>query len=80
MANGELKIESGVPIPPPLGKAADPYSKSGALRRLEVGESVVLPGNPESAGTLVWNIAKQTGRKFTCRKVDDNHMRVWRIK
>ena len=78
--NGEMKIERGIPIP----AARSNHGYSDALRKLKVGESVVLPCSNQTARALIYQIlrSKRTPFKgeFTGRKLDGDHTRVWRIK
>lgn len=73
MKNGELKIEKGIPIP--QGRHNKGYSE--ILRKLKVGDSVLLPGQKESVRSLA---AKTLGNgKYACR-LDKDGVRVWRTK
>jgi hypothetical protein len=73
MKNGELKIEKGIPIPRSHGNGVIP-----TLRQLEVGDSVVVPQPTNNANS---SAAAALGKgNFICRKVDDQHTRVWRTK
>jgi hypothetical protein len=72
--NGELKIEDGIPLPGRKGGTG----YTATLRKLEVGQSVVLPVRGAHANALAKN-AMGSGA-FACRKVDDDHTRVWRTK
>lgn len=72
MANGELKIEKGIPIPP--------RRKSGmteVLRALEVGDSVLLMTTYSSVGGIVYLARAGTEKKFVTRTEGDG-IRVWR--
>lgn len=66
-----MKIEKGVPIPT--------NGKTAMIRKLKKGDSVVLPGSSQSAITLAFNVFGAYGF-VTCRKIDNNSVRVWRIK
>lgn len=80
-ANGQFKIESGVPIPP---SSAQRTGASDALRQLKVGESVVIPASSNSCGAIIRQVITSkrfpTKAVFTSRKIDGDHTRVWRIK
>lgn len=80
-SNGQFKIERGVPIPP---TAAPHTGASAALRRLKVGESLVLPASSNSCGSIIRQVQLSkrfpTKAVFTSRKIDCEHTRVWRIK
>lgn len=70
-------IEDGVPIP----KKGVRQSGNGIvawLRRLEVGQSMVVPLKQSSMTGSVHHLRKE-GRKFTTRKVDAKSCRVWRV-
>lgn len=67
-------IDSGIPIP-------DKYSFTDLIGRLEVGESFQFNSkNRRSVASIASKIAKEQGRQFTVRKVDENNTRVWRQK
>lgn len=67
-----MKIDKGVPIPKRI-------SKSSMIRKLKKGESVVLDGTTQSAINIACNVFRAYGF-VTCRKIDNNSVRVWRIK
>ena len=72
--NGELKIEKGIPIP--LG-GRKIHGFNAVLKKMKVGDSVVLPRSTSAANSL----AKQalgTGN-YTIRKIDESSCRVWKI-
>lgn len=71
--NGALKIEKGIPVPPP--KSKNGYSL--ALRSMEAGDSVVLPISHNSAMAAASRILG--AGNYTTRKEQDG-IRVWRVK
>jgi hypothetical protein len=81
VANGhKLKIERGIPVPKKHGAGAhqDPNSVSGVLRRLQTGESVLVPGKLTNVSRIVGYTKLATGYQFTCRTVEGG-IRVWRL-
>lgn len=72
----ELKIESGIPIP--SRKISRRNGLTAVLRKLKVGESVLAPTTSAGAQGCVL-LAGLKGRA-TVRKMDENHVRIWRIK
>ena len=67
-----MKIEKNVPLP-------SNTSKSAVLRKLKKGESVVIDGSSQTLIALAKQVFGAYGH-VTCRKVDNNSTRVWRIK
>lgn len=67
------KIEKGVPLPAPREDSA-----TGFMRRMEIGDSMVLDKPIGIVSRLAYQTAKGTGKKFTCRTVDGG-VRVWRV-
>src|SRR5215510_12164661 len=80
IGNGKIQIDKDVPIPPTMTKT-NSNPASSILNALSVGDSFSLESN-EIAKTrkLVTYYGKKTGRKFTMRRIDDDHHRIWRIK
>lgn len=81
----EVRIETGVPIPPPSGGPGgrfDPNSVAGKLRALAVGDSLFIPGiKPANASGFASGTRKRTGFTFTTRKVTVDGVdgvRIWR--
>lgn len=78
-----MKIEKNIPIPPRKNKELH------IIRNMEIGDSILSDMEYSR-----WNMAKFSSwarnfankstdckhYKFTCRKVDGNKMRLWRIK
>lgn len=75
--NPKLKIEKNVPIPTFGGRRSDPNSVSATIRKLKVGESVVLSERQRQAAFAAAHTIKF---KLTSRLVGHNQVRVWRIK
>ena len=72
-SNGEFKIETGIPIPPPqTGGGRYPW------RKMKVGDSFLVPGKTQKTWNGVSAAHKMTGFKFTVRTVEGG-VRVWRI-
>lgn len=69
----DVEIEKGVPLPPAIGKTG----LAALLRRMEVGDSVVLPYARRGSITTA---ASHMGMKMTTRRLDADMMRVWRVK
>lgn len=68
--NTEIKIEKGIPIPKPRHTGM-----SEVLKRMQVGDSVVVPV------TMRPNLNVYADRiriRVVTRKVDTDHIRVWR--
>lgn len=76
-----MEIERGIPIPAGGGSEKKGYSE--LLCRLKVGESVVLPTDNNTVSALARQIRRRKANpcrsKFTSRKIDGEHTRVWRI-
>ena len=68
----EFKIEKNIPLPP--SRAGSSFSQ--ALRKMEVGDSILSPLDGTSASPIVTRLSKEMGRKFTGRKVE-NGRRYW---
>lgn len=67
-------IEKGIPVPPIVAPSEPkPDSLLGTLRRMEVGDSVLLEKR-----TSVGSMSKLPGKRFTSRTVDGG-TRVWRV-
>lgn len=77
-SNGALKIESGIPVPEHYGKG-NYRGVSGTLRKLKVGQSVLLEQyeNTHTPSRLAHQVKKATGFVFVCRAVEGG-VRVWR--
>lgn len=69
----DLKIESGIPIPP---KAGVPGSITQTMRRMNVGDSVVVSAK---SVPVMRNAASKVLRiKISARRIDETTYRVWR--
>ena len=80
-----IKIEKlDMPLPPRKiggGSPKDPTSFSGRLRSLNLGKAITVKGVARSNVSTTCNIiTKETGFKFTTRKLEDGSIGVWRIK
>lgn len=71
-----IQIEKGVPFPSGRGDAIYPFME------MEVGDSfqATVAGAREDARLRAKAAKPREGRKFACRKVGENTIRVWRIK
>lgn len=72
-----MKIEKNVPIPPVRSHSQN--GKTAFVRKLKVGQSVVISGTIQAAISTGRNAFGDNGF-VTCRKIDNNSVRVWRIK
>lgn len=72
----EIKIEKNIPIP---SKSPVRNGFVDIFRQMEVGDSFLIPrGNIERSNLAP--LAKLAGIKVSARLVDDNNIRVWRVK
>lgn len=72
------KVHKNIPIP---GRRTHSGKKSNFLRRLDLGDSFVVPviagrSNPRVSW---YNIAKKLGIKIAVRAVDEHKLRIWII-
>lgn len=68
------QVDKGVPIPVSRRPGLP-------LNELEVDESILFPKERRSyVQTRASKVAKETGKEFTVRVVDDTNCRVWRTK
>ena len=72
--NGELKIESGIPVPPARARGG----MNAAIRLLKPGESVLCHKGTEGSVRNAAYFILGAGN-FVCRK-EPSGIRVWRIK
>jgi hypothetical protein len=70
-----LKIESGIPVPP---QRAGIIGFTEALKRMSVGDSVLLP--TAARGGQRYAQAKRLGMKIISREVGNGKTRIWRVK
>lgn len=76
----ELKIEKRIPIPKPTPKGGG--KPSGEFRKMNVGDSALLPGIRKNAGSIPTQWGRATGWKFTQRQIMVNgktRVRIWRV-
>lgn len=65
-------IDSGVPLP---------NSEPVPLDKLEIGDSILFPGDKRNnVQSMASRLKKKTDKEFRIRKMDDENCRVWRIK
>lgn len=82
MTDVEIKIEKGVPIPPP--RAPNLLARH-LLSEMEIGDSIFIPGRGVSSASAGMNLFARRhapNRKHVCRTVTENGVkgiRVWRI-
>lgn len=69
-----IKIDKSVPIP----KHADRNGKY-PWREMEIGDSFVVSSAGDKLPSAASWAGKRHGLRFTCRKIDENTTRVWRI-
>lgn len=74
--NAALVIEKGVPLPSPRGRPFGSASIMGTMRRMEVGDSLLLPGRKVTS--LTSTIVQLRPLKYACRTVEGG-VRVWRV-
>jgi len=67
-------IETGIPVPP-IAKSPRTSERVEILKVLKIGQSVLFEVDEGKR----FNIPLIAGRRYTTRKVDDTHFRVWRI-
>lgn len=70
------KIEKNIPIPQRLGIQFN-------FREMEVGDSILIPCEPDSleksrAASALGKFKKETGLKFVTRQMPEG-MRIWRV-
>ena len=73
----EFKIESGIPIPKG-GIGGKKGESKYPFKQMQIGDSFFILFKKKTF-TSPCAYARQTGTKFTVRKIDDG-FRVWRIK
>ena len=76
-ANGELKIEKGIPLPAKSLGGGRGFQK--ILKEMKAGDSVVLP---TSGYANAWSAAANAlgSGNFMVRREADKGFRVWRMK
>ena len=72
-ANGTIKVESGIPIPPP--RAIEGIG--AALDSMKVGDSFRIARSKYGS---VRTMASARGYALTTRKDGDSFIRVWRVR
>lgn len=71
-----IVIEKNVPI----RASSKRQALSEALRSMEIGDSFAVPWSTAvTTRANVYYVQKTTERRFSCRKVSDTELRVWRI-
>jgi len=69
----QFVIEKNVPVPPGRRTGSRiPFA------RMEIGDSVFLPGDPKKFNSVSVAAAKKYGFKFTQRRVGGG-VRIWRV-
>lgn len=70
------QIDSGVPVPAYGVKTRDKVP----VHQLKVGDSILFPNELRKGVTaLAQRLKKEEGRKFTIKKQDEQHARIWRL-
>lgn len=72
MIKCDFVVEKNVPLPELKGFTA-------FLRTLEVGDSVVIPW-PKTKLNQMTNFGKAANIKILSRRIDEQFIRIWRIK
>lgn len=70
----KIAIEKGIPIPEPIG-----HTSIYPFAEMEVGDSFVAPVGRGRAAASAHYWGKKLNRRFTCRIIDRNSTRIWRI-
>lgn len=65
-----MKIEKNIPMP---------INKTSLIRSLKIGDSLVFPGDSYLATSLARQLFGESGH-ISCRKIDSETTRIWRIK
>ncbi len=71
-----VKIEKGVPLPSP--RASNGRTAWSWVKRLKIGDSVLMPFNQKRVASAISRAAKNANVRVTTRKVEGG-TRVWRI-
>lgn len=77
-----LVIEKNIPIPPHAGKLKPKSELRITLEsdKLEVGDSILVKDKTNnSCYSTASAVRVNTQRRFTCREIGPNQVRVWRI-
>ena len=74
--NDELKIEKNIPVPMGYQKTS---KRIDLLKKLEVGDSVLMSEYPSDVRQMYFNPAKRLGMHITVRKTAEG-TRMWRDK
>jgi hypothetical protein len=69
-------ISNGVPLPPKRALRRDPHNVTSLLRRLAVGDSILLAIKDREG---VHSRAQSIGIRVATRLVDATTVRVWRV-
>ena len=69
-----IEIEKGIEIPSSRERVA---GLGKTLKNMKVGESFLYPLNKRTS--VLGVVLRHRPRKFVTRKVDENHIRVWRV-
>ena len=70
-----IKIDKGIPIPVSWHERS-PYPWA----EMKVGDSFAVPKGNRSINSSAAYAGRKLNRKFICRTVDEETVRVWRIK
>ena len=69
-----IEIEKGIPMPT---RSRNSLEIAEAINKLEIADSFICPA--KQRGNISYLFANCATRKFVTRKVDENHIRVWRV-
>lgn len=79
MSEERYKIEDNIPVPPLRTGGTSNAGLTDTLRRMEVGQSVLVKdSNSKTVGGFFAFLRRTSGSKFTLRK-QGNDVRVWRL-
>ena len=76
------EIRKGIPVPARKGyKERDPESFQGQLRRMEVGDSMIVDDKPRGGiNSSCCQVRHDEGFKFKIRKIEgENTYGIWRV-
>ena len=82
------KIDKGIPLPEGWGRDSSKFNLTATLRKMEVGDSFVMPPNykdlslPEVQRRVLNGSSIHKPKRFTTRMVEEDGVRVvrvWRI-
>lgn len=70
-------IDSGVPVP----ESATPTRQQIPIHMLEVGDSILFPASKRAVvAPFASRLKKTEGKVFVIKKMDEDNVRIWRVK